>query len=261
MLNDNLVNILCLLGSPLFRHLVDLDASLSQLSCLSQHSIHLGPRDFELDPYTGELVLDQLMSAAAEDEEEDVNTVDDRLRQLSHGRTLEVIELYKPENGSLGFGVVGLRSELRGELGIFVQEIQPGGVAAKDGRLVENDQIIAINDQPLSVGISHQQAINILQSATGLVRILVARPSSHESTPYQSVLLATPHPPHPPAAESGDMVLNTEWIQVEVITLVNDGTGLGFGIIGGKSTGVVVKTVLPGVGLLERAWPDATGAG
>ena len=33
---------------------------------------------------------------------------------------------------------------------------------------------------------------------------------------------------------------------VEVIDLLNDGTGLGFGIIGGKSTGVVVKTILPG---------------
>jgi len=28
--------------------------------------------------------------------------------------------------------------------------------------------------------------------------------------------------------------------------LMNDGTGLGFGIIGGKSTGVVIKTILPG---------------
>jgi len=38
---------------------------------------------------------------------------------------------------------------------------------------------------------------------------------------------------------------------VEVITLINDGTGLGFGIIGGKSTGVVVKTILPG-GVADR---------
>ena len=45
--------------------------------------------------------------------------------------------------------------------------------------------------------------------------------------------------------------LNTEWAQVEVIDLVNDGTGLGFGIIGGRSTGVVVKTILPG-GVADR---------
>lgn len=45
--------------------------------------------------------------------------------------------------------------------------------------------------------------------------------------------------------------LNTEWTQLEVIDLVNDGSGLGFGIIGGKSTGVVVKTILPG-GVADR---------
>ena len=45
----------------------------------------------------------------------------------------------------------------------------------RDGRLKENDQILAINDQVLNTGISHQQAVHILQSATGLVRLLVAR--------------------------------------------------------------------------------------
>ena len=45
--------------------------------------------------------------------------------------------------------------------------------------------------------------------------------------------------------------LSSEWSQLEVIDLINDGTGLGFGIIGGKSTGVVVKTILPG-GVADR---------
>lgn len=42
------------------------------------------------------------------------------------------------------------------------------------------------------------------------------------------------------------MVLSKEWSQVEVIDLVNDGSGLGFGIVGGRSTGVVIKSILPG---------------
>lgn len=42
------------------------------------------------------------------------------------------------------------------------------------------------------------------------------------------------------------MVLSTEWAQVEVVDLVNDGNGLGFNIVGGKSTGVVIKYVVPG---------------
>uniref|UniRef100_A0A1I8FAE5 PDZ domain-containing protein n=1 Tax=Macrostomum lignano TaxID=282301 RepID=A0A1I8FAE5_9PLAT len=40
--------------------------------------------------------------------------------------------------------------------------------------------------------------------------------------------------------------LNTEWTELEVIDLLNDGSGLGFGIVGSKSTGVVVRTILSG---------------
>lgn len=35
-----------------------------------------------------------------------------------------------------------------------------------------------------------------------------------------------------------------EWGHVEEIQLVNDGSGLGFGIVGGKATGVVVRTLV-----------------
>lgn len=47
------------------------------------------------------------------------------------------------------------------------------------------------------------------------------------------------------------MVLSTEWSQVEIIDLVNDGNGLGFILVGGKSTGVVIKALIPG-GVSER---------
>lgn len=42
---------------------------------------------------------------------------------------------------------------------------------------------------------------------------------------------------------------------METIELVNDGSGLGFGIVGGKTTGVIVKTILPG-GIADQviAW-------
>ncbi|XP_073817200.1 patj homolog isoform X2 [Musca autumnalis] len=47
------------------------------------------------------------------------------------------------------------------------------------------------------------------------------------------------------------MVLSTEWSQVEVIDLYNDGNGLGFILVGGRSTGVVIKALTPG-GVAER---------
>lgn len=39
--------------------------------------------------------------------------------------------------------------------------------------------------------------------------------------------------------------LQDQWGHVEEIELVNDGSGLGFGIVGGKTTGVVVRTLVP----------------
>lgn len=54
------------------------------------------------------------------------------------------------------------------------------------------------------------------------------------------------------------MVLSTEWSQVEVIDLHNDGNGLGFILAGGKSTGVIIKGLIPG-GVAERDGRLQTG--
>lgn len=40
-------------------------------------------------------------------------------------------------------------------------------------------------------------------------------------------------------------VLQDQWGHLEDIELVNDGSGLGFGIVGGKTSGVVVRTLIP----------------
>ncbi|KAG5896680.1 hypothetical protein JTB14_002527 [Gonioctena quinquepunctata] len=50
--------------------------------------------------------------------------------------------------------------------------------------------------------------------------------------------------------ESENLIIS-EWSQVENIDLINDGTGLGFGILGMRNMGVVVKTILPG-GVADR---------
>ncbi|XP_056646321.1 patj homolog [Diorhabda sublineata] len=46
-------------------------------------------------------------------------------------------------------------------------------------------------------------------------------------------------------------LIKSEWSQIENITLVNDGSGLGFGILGMRNMGIVVKTILPG-GVADR---------
>ncbi|XP_048705829.2 multiple PDZ domain protein isoform X14 [Caretta caretta] len=162
------------------------------------------------------------------------------IRNMSQGRLVETLELVKPPSGGLGFSVVGLKSENRGELGIFVQEIQEGSVAYRDGRLKEADQILAINGQALDQTVTHQQAISILQKAKDNVQLVVARGSLPQL--ISPVVSRSPSAASTVSAHSNPV----HWQHVETIELVNDGSGLGFGIVGGKSAGVIVKTILPG---------------
>ena len=51
----------------------------------------------------------------------------------------------------------------------------------RDGRLHENDQILAINSNVLDTSISHQQAISLLQRTSGQVTLVVARDVNNSS--------------------------------------------------------------------------------
>uniref|UniRef100_A0A4W6E7R9 Multiple PDZ domain crumbs cell polarity complex component n=1 Tax=Lates calcarifer TaxID=8187 RepID=A0A4W6E7R9_LATCA len=138
------------------------------------------------------------------------------IQSMAQGRFVTHVELQKPVSGGLGFSVVGLKSENRGELGIFIQEIQLGSVAHCDGKLKEADQILAINGQPLDQTVTHQQAIGILQSASERVQLTVARgPIPQLASPVVSRT--------PSAASTLSTCLHSR-----------------------KTTGVIVKTILPG---------------
>merc|ERR1712013_711386 len=83
------------------------------------------------------------------------------------------------ERGSEGLGLaimgLGAGAELGLEkLGIFVKSVTPGGVAAKDGRVKEGDQIIEVNGQSL-VGVTQTHAATVLRSALGTVSFLLGR--------------------------------------------------------------------------------------
>lgn len=82
------------------------------------------------------------------------------------------------------------------------------------------------------------QSVSMLKKARGLTEL-----SKNESTDderSQSVVSEAKHD-----------LQASDWIQVQALELVNDGTGLGFGIIGTKHSGVIVKTILAG-GVADR---------
>uniref|UniRef100_A0A8C6JZW1 Uncharacterized protein n=1 Tax=Melopsittacus undulatus TaxID=13146 RepID=A0A8C6JZW1_MELUD len=252
------------LQSPLFNQILSLQTSVQQLRdqaniTLSVHStgelpqlLHHGMNTGPL-PHNESYLLAQQNGSPANVLEASVRSVtpqingksssddfEQLIRNMSQGRLVETIELTKPLSGGLGFSVVGLKSENRGELGIFVQEIQEGSVAHRDGKLKEADQILAINGQALDQTITHQQAISILQKAKDNVQLVVARGAFPQLV--SPVVSRSPSAASTVSAHSNPV----HWQHVETIELVNDGSGLGFGIVGGKSTGVIVKTILPG---------------
>ncbi|XP_014647898.1 PREDICTED: multiple PDZ domain protein isoform X2 [Ceratotherium simum simum] len=259
--NEDKLNLLkSVLQSPLFSQILNLQTSVQQLkdqvntatsassSVEYAHVPHLNPaviptlqnESFLSSPNNGNLEALTGLGIPHINGKPACDEFDQLIKNMAQGRHVEVFELLKPPCGGLGFSVVGLRSENRGELGIFVQEIQEGSVAHRDGRLKETDQILAINGQALDQTITHQQAISILQKAKDNVQLVIARgslpqlisPIVSRSPSVTSTISAHSNPVH--------------WQHVETIELVNDGSGLGFGIVGGKATGVIVKTILPG---------------
>ena len=100
-----------------------LDADLGSVRTSSVEDLEAG---FELED-NREQVVQALSNSKFGQSEEFQRSIE----ALSQGREVETVHIQKPEQAGLGFSVVGLKSENRGELGIFIQDIQPDGVAGR----------------------------------------------------------------------------------------------------------------------------------
>ncbi|XP_067252158.1 inaD-like protein isoform X1 [Chanodichthys erythropterus] len=224
------------LQSPLFGHILTLQHSVKQL----KDQLNSLPPDtcseFSFSR-KGQLIVSasrpsSSLGSVVSNGTASTNASSEQLQRWMHaaakGRRMELISLQKPLSGGLGFSVVGLRPEGVGGHGVFVRQVQPGSVADRDGRLQENDQILAINGIPLDQSVTQQQAIALLQQQRDRVELVVARDTAAK-----------------PRLSTSGPIQTDQWGHVEEIELVNDGSGLGFGIVGGKATGMVVRTVVP----------------
>ncbi|KAM9325360.1 E3 ubiquitin-protein ligase PDZRN3 isoform 2-T2 [Gastrophryne carolinensis] len=86
---------------------------------------------------------------------------------------LEEIDLYRMNSqDKLGLTVC-YRTDDEDDMGIYVSEIDPNSIAAKDGRIREGDRIIQINGIDVH---NHEEAVALLTSEDTNVFLLVARP-------------------------------------------------------------------------------------
>ncbi|KAM8761254.1 PDZ domain-containing protein 2 isoform 2-T2 [Acanthopagrus schlegelii] len=82
------------------------------------------------------------------------------------------MHMVKGQEG-LGIQITGGRGSKRSPHGIIIARVEEGGAIHRDGRLQAGDELLMINGQSL-VGLTHQEAVTILRSTTGLVQLVVA---------------------------------------------------------------------------------------
>ncbi|XP_029294709.1 PDZ domain-containing protein 2 [Cottoperca gobio] len=92
--------------------------------------------------------------------------------QPREGSHIWKMHLVKGEEG-LGIQITGGRGSKRSPHGIIIAHIEKAGAIHRDGRLHAGDELLMINGQSL-VGLTHQEAVSILRSTTGLVQLVVA---------------------------------------------------------------------------------------
>ncbi|XP_067299574.1 partitioning defective 3 homolog B isoform X3 [Pseudorasbora parva] len=123
-----------------------------------------------------------------------------RLLLSEEGKEQLMFEVPLNDTGSAGLGVSlkGNKSRETGEdLGIFIKSIIHGGAAFKDGRLRINDQLIAVNGEPL-LGKSNHEAMETLRRSMsmegnlrGMIQLVVLRsllPSNQEFQEARRIL-------------------------------------------------------------------------
>ncbi|XP_058230994.1 PDZ domain-containing protein 2 isoform X2 [Hemibagrus wyckioides] len=92
--------------------------------------------------------------------------------QPKEGSRIWKMHLVKGQDG-LGVQITGGRGSKRSPHGIIVAHVEKGGAVQRDGRLKAGDELLMINGQSL-VGLSHQEAVAVLRSTSGLVQLVVA---------------------------------------------------------------------------------------
>lgn len=200
---QDLKALLSVLENPVFRSIVTVQDSLSELNQqLGQHPSIL-PVDFDITS-SGELVLNVPPAG----------------------------ELYDPEYNDYS-------SRDFDEQRVPSAPISPSSPQTSAFAASNNKILSLLNSQKLNGTVCNPEALRLLQGNSSF--------SPHD----EDLIHRSPSVGSDTSKTGSDNLPNSEWSQVESIDLINDGTGLGFGIVGMRNMGVVVKTILPG-GVADR---------
>ncbi|XP_063681149.1 multiple PDZ domain protein-like [Bolinopsis microptera] len=166
----------------------------------------------------------------------------------------ETISLDRTPGESLGFDVCGTDSD--GPVRVFVRKIKPGGLADRDGRLVERDEIAAINGESILDNEggpeAFQQVMKKLEEQTETVTFTIKRKLMVEADPpaltpaIPEIELKWERAPNPLSLAGRKLIIEPDGSVLQPLScdICNTGTGLGFGIVDDVYGNVRVNTIL-----------------
>jgi hypothetical protein len=105
------------------------------------------------------------------------------IKSLGNNCEIFIIDIYKPDNGSLGITLEGTIDIENGEkIGAhhYIRNLLSNGIIANDGTLKPGDELLEINNQIL-YGKNHINVIEILKRVKQQIKLVCARRKSSQS--------------------------------------------------------------------------------
>ena len=158
------------------------------------------------------------------------------------------VEIEKTPEGSLGLSLVGRQGQ-KGQTGICVVSITPGGPTDRDGRIEVNDQVIAINGISLR-DKSQSETLSLIKESGATTRIALVK-STNAMTSSSGGRIDHPVTRNPSSSledeleKAGVRISKRDVEHCEVIKLVKDFSGLGFSLDDSPTGGVRVRSLTP----------------
>ncbi|XP_046567946.1 multiple PDZ domain protein-like isoform X9 [Haliotis rubra] len=146
------------------------------------------------------------------------------------------VELMKKPGKGLGLSIVGKKTDV----GVYISDIVKGGVAEADGRLMQGDQILAVNGEDMR-NSTQEYAAGVLKTLMGKVTMMVGRlkagsrtSSRRNSNSPGSALKKSESSASNRSRGKHSKNVSVDWTHLRNVDLQHDESGsLGLSIAGG----------------------------
>ena len=129
------------------------------------------------------------------------------------------VEIEKTPEGSLGLSLVGRQGQ-KGQTGICVVSITPGGPTDRDGRIQVNDQVIAINGISLR-DKSQSETLSLIKDSGLTTRITLLKTNAMTSSRIDHPVTRNPSSSLEEELEKAGVRISKRYVLFLIKTLIN----------------------------------------